>query len=339
TLSVALGLLASASYWTTMLFELRWIRGDNVMPDPSVDYRQNFVLSTLSPDYLSVWWMNILLLATVAMFWPALVLLWKSARKSLPHKIENRRSLKAVLALLLLTVFMSTPLSRPIWNAVKPLQQTQFPWRWFAIMAMACPLLLAMAIPFWKTLLGGKRRPLVLLAAGIAAIGFAFSASHIIREAYWLTPHQFEQTLSEIPGSQSVSQWIPVWVQEPIQKMSSPVEAGDRKIAIDSWQPERRVFQFAAGQAATARVRTFFYPHWVATADGQTLTMSHDKDGALLITLPAKGGTVTLEFREPARVHYAAALTAMGWMLIGLLLIRRRQMPTVSPNPQNVINS
>jgi len=334
SLSVLLGLFASASYWTTMLAELRWIRADNVMPDPSVDYRKNFVLSTFSPDDLNVWWMNILLVAMALMFWPALALIWKSARKATLEQGMNLGALKALMALLLLTLFMATPVSLPLWNVFQPLRQTQFPWRWFAIMSMVCPLLLAMAIPFWKKLLGGKGRPLAILAAGTAAVAFAFSVSHIIREAYWLTPHQFEQRLSEIPGSQSVSQWLPVWVHEPIQKTDLPISAGDRKVTIDSWQPQHRVFELGSGESATARVRTFFYPHWVATTGGQQLTISHDSDGALLIALPPQGGKITLEFREPSRVHYAAGLTALGWLLIGLLLLRRRPFASLT-NPES----
>ena len=335
SLSMLLGLLASASYWTTMLFELNWIRADNVMPDPSVDYRANFVLATFSPDYLNVWWMNILLLATVAMFWPALALLWRSARNSVPAPSESRKSLQALAAVLLLSIAMATPISRPLWNALRPLQQTQFPWRWFAITSMVGPILLAAAIPWWKKMSGGKRRPLMLLAAGTAAIAFAFSASHIIREAFWLTPQQFENTLAEIPGSPSVSQWLPVWVHEPIRNMTSQVEAGDRQLIVDSWQPERRVFQVLAGEAGTARVQTFFYPHWVATTDGQNLTVSPDLDGAIRIALPAGASKITLEFKEPARVRYAAALTLLGWILIALLLFVRRPLDAVRLKSQN----
>lgn len=325
-LSIGLGLLASASYWTTMLFELNWIRADNVMPDPSVDYRENFVLATFSPDYLNVWWMNILLLATVAMFWPALALLWRSGRAAAPANRENRKSMQALFAVFLLGMIMATPVSRPLWDALKPLQQTQFPWRWFAIISLVCPILLATAIPFWKQISKGRLRSLALLAAGTAAIAFAFSASHTIREAYWLTPQQFENTIAEIPGSPSVSQWLPVWVHEPNRIMTSAVEAGDRQVTIDSWQSERRVFQVSAGQATTARVRTFYYPHWVATAAGQKLAVSHDEDGAIRIALPAGSGRVTLEFQEPSRVTYAAILTLTGWLLIVLLLVGRSSL-------------
>src|SRR5438067_4887916 len=58
--SVALGLAASACYWTTMVSELNWIRADNVNPLPGQDYHDNFVLSTFSTDQVNVWWMNIL---------------------------------------------------------------------------------------------------------------------------------------------------------------------------------------------------------------------------------------------------------------------------------------
>jgi hypothetical protein len=45
-LGILLGLVASARYWTNVLAEKTWIRADNILPDPSVDYRVNFVLST-----------------------------------------------------------------------------------------------------------------------------------------------------------------------------------------------------------------------------------------------------------------------------------------------------
>jgi len=322
--SIALGLAASACYWTTMLIELNWIRADNVDPEPGMDYRQNFVLSTFSPDFVNVWWMNILLLGTVAMFWPALALL--SGRVHASGRSQNYASkpIKALAVLLLLTIFMATPASRPLWNLIHPLQETQFPWRWLSITSMVCPILLALAIPFWTRLAKGKKRPLVIIALGTIAISFAFSAGHIVREARWLTPAQFEQTLSSIPGSPSVYQWLPVWVHDPLPHMTAAVEAGDRQLTVKSWEPERRIFQVGAGAATDARVQTFFYPHWQASAEGRALAIHPDQNGAMVIALPGKATTITLEFHEPQRVKYAAGLTVIGWAWIGGLLIKRR---------------
>ncbi len=322
--SVALGLAASACYWTTMLIELKWIRADNLNPEPSVDYRHNFVLSTFSSESLNVWWMNILLLGTVAMFWPALVLLSRRVYASGQPLRAASKPIRALAILLLLAIFMATPASRPLWNLIHPLQETQFPWRWLSIISIVCPILLALAIPFWARLANGNQRPLVLIALGTVAISMAFSAGHIVREARWLTPAQFEQTLSSIPGSPGVYQWLPVWVRDPLPNMTTAIEAGDRQLMIKSWEPERRVFQVSAGATTDARVRTFFYPHWQASAAGQALAIHPDQSGAMVIALPKDAATITLEFHEPKRVSYAAGLTLIGWVLIGGLLLKRR---------------
>jgi hypothetical protein len=322
--SAALGLAASACYWTTMLIELKWIRADNLNPEPSVDYRHNFVLSSFSSESLNVWWMNILLLGTVAMFWPALALLSRKVYASGQSLNSASRAIKALAVLLLLTIFMATPASRPLWNLIHPLQETQFPWRWLSITSMVCPILLALTIPFWAHLANGKKRPLVMIALGTVAISLAFSAGHIVREARWLTPAQFEQTLSSIPGSASVYQWLPVWVHDPLPNMPAAVEAGDRQLTIKSWEPERRIFQVSAGAATDARVQTFFYPHWQASAEGRALAIHPDQNGVMVIALPKEAATITLEFHEPKRVRYAAGLTLIGWVLIGGLLLKRR---------------
>ena len=321
--SVALGLAASACYWTTMLLEVKWIRADNVNPEPGLDYRDNFVLSTFSTNYLNVWWMNILLFASLAMFWPALVLWRRSARERLQvdqkkNSISNGTT--ALGLLLLQTLFMATPLSRPIWTAIRPLQETQFPWRWLSISSMVCAMLLSLSIPFWRRL-AIRKRPLVMFAFGTFAIAFAFSLSHIVREAHWLSPAEFQQTLNSIPGSQGVYQWLPIWTKDQLPSMSSTVEAGDRKITIEQWEPERRVFRVDAGQSSAARVRTFFYPHWKATANGRDLDVYPDQQGAIVLALPPNAETVTLEFREPERVRFATVATLIGWMIIGGLFL------------------
>src|SRR5258708_20216062 len=171
--SITLGLAASACYWTTMLIELKWIRADNLNPEPSVDYRHNFVLSTFSSESLNVWWMNILLLGTVALFCPALTLFSRKVYASRQPLRAASKPIKALAILLLLAIFMATPASRPLWNLIHPLQETQFPWRWLSITSMVCPILLALAIPFWTSLANGKKRPLIMIALGSAAISLA----------------------------------------------------------------------------------------------------------------------------------------------------------------------
>jgi hypothetical protein len=323
--AVVLGLAASASYWVSMLAERSFIRAGDILPDPSVDYRMNFLFSTLSPENLNVWWMNILTLFTFLMIWPAVVLLWPSLRGTI-----NARAIVSVALLLLFAMSMATKISLPIWRLVRPLQQTQFPWRWLVIASLAGALLVALSWPVWRKLYAEKRRPLALLALGSVTLAVSFSASHTIREAQFLSPRKFETMLQGIPGSVSVSYWLPAGAADGIREMPSPLEMAGRTTRVDSWEPETRSFYIGAGQPGYARVRTFYYPYWTATAQGQRLATTPAKDGALLISVPAQAVSIDLRFTEPVRVHVAAVITALGWLgILGILLvpIKRHLLP------------
>jgi len=319
---IFLGLLASARFWTTVIAEQPWIRADNILPDPSVDYRVNFIFSTLSPENLNVWWMNILLAATFAMLWPSITLLWSF--KSKPELVPTSRiALIAPIGLLALTLFMSTPVSRFIWNLVRPLQQTQFPWRWLAIMSMVVPIVMAATLPYWESIAKGKKRSLAILAAGSIVISIAFSAAHTVREAKNFDASQFARTLQEIPGSRGVSQWWPSWVHEPFQEMKTAVESQGREVAIERWDPERREFIVGAGKS-DVRVRTFFYPHWKAFSGSSELSVRPDTDGAILVSVPEHASSVVLQFQEPGRVRLTTFFSLLGFLLIfGLMFFRQ----------------
>jgi hypothetical protein len=94
---------------------------------------------------------------------------------------------------------------------------------------------------------------------------------------------------------------------------------------VQSWTPESRRFSVAAGNPTEARVRTFYYPHWTARSGGQRLNTRADKDGVLLVSLPAEAVTVDLVFEEPRRTHVSAAVSLAGVLFIGMLAVPLRR--------------
>jgi uncharacterized membrane protein len=314
-----LGLAATAIYWVTMVSELRWIAVNDVEPLASVDYRLNFLLSTLSPDNLSVWWMNILTLLTLLLCAPALLLFFRRDASSL------RRLARPAIILTAFAAFMALPLSRPIWRALPPLQETQFPWRWLILFSMGASLLAAIALPLLTEVTNRVKRIVII---GAMSISVAFTASHIVREAHYLSPQRFENTLSDVRGTASVNYWFPIWARSNPRRMSSEIEA-NRSVNITLWEPQHRKFSIAAGPSTEIRVRTFYYPHWIATNDGQSLATRSDTDGALLISVPDGATTVSLDFREPPRTRVSNLASFAGLLFIGALAIpgdwRRRR--------------
>jgi uncharacterized membrane protein len=323
--AAALGLCASSVYWVTMISEMRWIGVNEINPDSSVDYRSNFLLSTFSPDNMNVWWMNILALMTVLLSAPVVLLV---QRKFWSAIWNDGRELRPVVVLSVFALFMSLPLSRPLWNVLPALQQTQFPWRWMALISVGLAILTAAAMPLVDQSNNNLARVKRLALMGSMSVAVVFTLAHVVREAKFLPRHEFETTLTSVRGTASVNYWFPIWANASAQPMAVEVEAADRAVSVQSWTSESRRFSVAAGDATEARVRTFYYPHWKATSSGKVLNARPDKNGILLVSLPPSATSVDLVFDEPNRTRVSSLASLAGFMFIGVLAVplpRRRK--------------
>src|SRR5262249_48532029 len=266
--------------------------------------------STFSPDNLNVWWMNILTLMTLLLSAPAVLLVRR-------HVWRDRPELRPVAVFTAFALFMALPLSRPVWSLLSPLQQTQFPWRWLALISMGIAIFAAAGLASLDQTGQGAARVKRLIIMGALSISVVFTLSHVVREAKFLPRHSFDETLSEVRGTASVNYWFPVWASSTPAAMNTAVDAADRAVTVQSWTPESRRFSIAAGNATEARVKTFYYPHWIAKSREQLLRTRADKDGALLLSLPHEAVSVDLEFVEPRRSQVSSYASLAGLIFIG----------------------
>lgn len=322
---VLLGLAASAFFWATMLAEKSWVRIGTRRAGAWADYGRNFLFqTTVYPETVGVLWVNVVAVAMLAMFLPAFVL-WRG-RRGLDEKSAG--GAKTVAVLLVFSFVMATPLSRPAWDAFGPLREVQFPWRWLAVASPAGPLLLALSVPLWAEKLREHGRAMGASVVAALVVLVALATSFVLRDADYLPRAKFDARLAELPGSDSLSDWFPAWAGETAPRMNTEVEAAGREVLIEEWAAERRTFRVAAGATTDARVRAFYYPHWLATdARGRQLPTRADGDGALLVSLAPEAATVTLEFREPRLSMLAGAASALGWLLILALFFYGRARP------------
>jgi len=168
---------------------------------------------------------------------------------------------------------------------------------------------------------------------GLVLIAVTFSLSQTVRGATYLSRPTFERMLAPLKESPSIVQWLPIWALAsaynkasyekclPPAATTAKVEAPNRAFRLIEWNDLRRVFEVDAGKAVDARVAIFYYPHWVAEANGQTLSTRPAGDGALLIALPPQQVVVNLEFREPARSQLSATISIISWTLIVSVII------------------
>ncbi|HEV7398068.1 MAG TPA: 6-pyruvoyl-tetrahydropterin synthase-related protein [Pyrinomonadaceae bacterium] len=305
---VVIGLVASSFFWMTMLAELPWIKGNSANQNLYYDYRANFLFSPSALTNRNTWYANLLAFALIGMLLPAVILIKK----------KTDSATKAVGVVAIASLLMATELSRPLWIVIPRLREVQFPWRWLAITSIFGSIVLAASLPKWKEIYLRKLRPLHLAPALGVALSIFFIASQIVWDSDYLARPAFDSLLGNIRGSASFKDWMPLSAGEDIKTFaaSDQVTAGDRKVVVQDWQPEHRQFNINSGAATEARVRTFYYPLWKATAGEQSLAVRPAQDGAILITLPAEARTVSLDFQEPRRVGYARVASGAGWLLI-----------------------
>jgi hypothetical protein len=312
-LGVTLGLGASSFFWTSMLAELSWIKGNSAGLNPYYDYRLNFLFSPSALTNRNTWYANVLAFAMIGFLLPGLVFILHSFKQE-----KSKRALTAALVLLLVSFLMATSLSKPVWAIVPKLSEVQFPWRWLSITSLMGAILFAASIPKWQQQLRMRIRPRDL-AVGLAfALSLVFIGTQIIRDCEYISRAKFEPMVQEVRGAVSFKDWLPASARDfnNVEKMSAKVGAGTRPVTVTSWEPERRTFHLGAGSENALQVRTYFYPRWTAQAEGRQLPVTANVDGLLLISAPPQASDIQLVFAQPQRVRLFEVVTVACWILI-----------------------
>ena len=308
-----LGLAASSFFWTSMVAELSWIKAHTTAPNPYYDYHLNFLFSTVALTNRNTWYANVLALAVIGFLLPGVFFIKRSIgnEKSVP-------GVKAAFAVLLATFLMATPLSRPVWAIVPKLSEIQFPWRWLSVVSLMGALLVAASIPKLRDQFE-KLRPRDF-AVGLAfALSLAFIGTQIIWDCEYIGRVKFETLAHDVRGAVSFKDYLPVWAHEfsDVEKMNERVESGSRQVTIKMWEPEHRSFHVDAGAETNLRVRTYFYPHWTARAEGRVLPASATSDGLLQVSAPARAIDIDLTFERPASRVFEMIATVSWALIIG----------------------
>jgi hypothetical protein len=312
SLGAILGLAASSFFWTSMVAELSWIKAHVTAPNPYYDYHLNFLFSTVALTNRNTWYANLLAFAVIGSLLPGVFFIKRS--------IGNDKSgpkVNSAFAVLLATFFMATPLSRPVWAIVPKLSEIQFPWRWLSVVSLMGSLLVAASVPKWREQFE-KLRPRDF-AVGLAfALSLVFIATQIIWDCEYIGRVKFETLAQDVRGAVSFKDYLPVWAHEfsNVANVGERVESGSRQVTIKTWEPEHRSFHVNPGSETNLRVRTYFYPHWTARAEGRMLPISATSDGLLQITAPARGIDIDLTFERPAATRVFEMIAMVSWALI-----------------------
>jgi len=223
----------------------------------------------------------------------------------------------------LLSLFLLSPLSAPVWRFFPFLRRVNIPWRFLEPLGAAAACAVAAAV---AALLADRR-----LSRGLAAAAAVFFLALVLLGA------AFDASVSRVNGRMTAAEgrsavdrfshkemfFLPKGARRSSEIPPVPRLACDRpcRTEVVSWRAERRVFRVFAPTGAGMRVRTYAFRGWRATAEGRSLRLETEAaTGAIVIDVPPGEHRIELDFgTTPLRAAGAlcSGLALLAWLLAG----------------------
>ena len=231
--------------------------------------------------------------------------------------------LKFGLALVIAGIFLSLPISLPLWRWISLLQKFQFPWRFLSLIVIGSSLMAAIVADKFK------HSKIISLALLISPIIFTI--------AYWniAGPSNLtEQFLAvDYVGTSDTGETTPVWAirfQEKFPKAPVEIVSAEGTVEIKNINKlmQKHEFEISANAASIIVDNTLYFPGWKVYVDEVETSIGYqDENWRGLITFPVPAGqhSVKIVFEETRLRKFADALSMISvGILLGLFIKKEK---------------
>ncbi len=342
--STLLALALTAFFWVPQLVEMRWVPIGEELPH---NYRHYFLFAAAADEshYRQAWAginyvASLITLMQTALALTIGVVCWQALRRSAAAEL-----LRFSLAVSLVGLFISLPLSDALWCFVPGMEFIQFPWRFQAFVALGIAMLAAAAYEQWPQL---GRRSKTVLAALLTwlVLGNLVLTFMVVRprggrperqaslrlllnnQVASLSREQF-RALSEDKDFRSLAisanqiyfrpRGAERELHPPVAQIGSlSILSGRGRVVAQSLMNSHRAFQFENEEPIRVRIDTYNYPNWVVRLDGRIVKAEAEPgSGLILVEVPAGSHTLTLDFEIVSPVErWARVISGLTCLLV-----------------------
>ena len=267
----------------------------------------------------------------------AIILLWlrRQLLKAVPS-LNQRVTLWIILGAL--ASFMMTSASMPVGKLIPGIEIGVFTWRMLSITTLVVALL---AGAFAKAAIESARsmRSDRLLFAAMSALiiigGAGFSAIAVARpmsDAAVFEPEPEHLNWATIPSSAPAN---PTELPDEVPPAELATEENG-EVVVEEWKPQHRVMRASLKTDDELWIRTFNFPGWTASVDGQEVPIKSSAElGSIEIKLGAGTHRVTLDFvatkaRRTFRIVSVCSLIALIALAV-VAFVRRKSGDGAGP--------
>lgn len=217
-------------------------------------------------------------------------------------------------ALAFLCLFMTSPLSYPLWAPFSPLTYLQFPWRFLTPASLLLPAAFSALSP-------AKRSAATLLFLiphlWIPRVPLVSDPHVSGRETWTELGQKLQHDLSGNPlvvdAVQNRPRAFPLLAAQLQRFGTQTLAAGPGPVEVAAWRPLRRVLRVDAHGPGLVELRLLAYPYWRAEVDGRAVVpVMHGG----IVAVPVPHG------QHVVAVAWAGnPITAWGWLLAAGALV------------------
>jgi hypothetical protein len=336
-----LGLGLSAVYIVPVVFERKFVQIDYIVNCHVGNYKNNFLFTLdkvqtgLRNFYLPV---HIGVVLEVLLFCFIVMIMQKN------RQIFSKRPMFNFFTFLFLfAFFLTTPISRPVWDIVPGFPFLQFPWRWIPMMEFSLCFLIAyifssdgMSILRFTIL----KRAVIYLLIILSLVSFvtiiksrvipdtSLNKSLNLEEIGRLLDPPLEYTPIGVKNIEAI-------MSETRNKKAS-VLSGIARSRIEVWQSQKRVINIEASTSSLLRISTFYYPGWEAKIDGIKTPIKTEKEsGAMLINISEGKHTLELRFVDTPIRYYSKLISLASLFIVVFLFLRPQRNGSKSKRDRN----
>ena len=248
------------------------------------------------------------------------------------HENTKTRSEATFWALIIaLTVFMTHPLSEPVWRFIPKHGFLQFPWRVLIISTLATSALLAIALASLKKPYT-YRQIIPMMVIGILIASQLVSSLNIIK----LGPVAELETSGIVQIGFITPEYRPRWVPDELYNEKSLIELGQQdKVTLLNGAGTARVLEWNhahirveshVDREAVLQIGQFYYPGWTATLGEQQDPLSiqpNQANGLLTIKIPAGDHQISLQRVALKEEIIGRIISLVSLVILAVLAFRR----------------
>lgn len=301
----ALGVLMSAFFWFPALYDLKYVRLSQIKVSEIADHLvpiKNLIVPSWgygpTPDGQNGLSAQ---LGIVSLFVFASVV-FLAFYKKIKDKLVY-----FYLAVFLISAFLMTNFSLPVWQKVPGLDVIQFPWRLLSLVVFSSSLLLAYLLSF------ADRKNILVFIIVLAAISSTFF--YIKPAAFSQRPDSYYATNEDTTTVRD--EYLPLWVKEKSERTPTKIELlGPGEIITKSEETLNYQAKIKSDEDTSIQVNTIYFPDFQVFVDSQKVSFSYNNPkGFINFQLPKGEHEVIIKYtRSP--VHLASELLSLGAIFI-----------------------